>query len=272
MKRICNGLWIFLILTACFSCTDFMDFHKEYINKDGEIVYAPKIESLVFLSGRNRLKFQFWLNQSPNVRSVDLYWNDDKDSLIIPVTPTADRDSFAVIVPNLEEKIYSFKARTTDLYGHKSLFMTGLATVYGEDYESTLNPRNINALTFKEVAGEAQGLVSLFAALYEGQISTEIRYQQNNGSTAIISVKNNESEVFCPEAKAGSFVECRSLYVPEAGAIDTFATAWKTSATAFPSIYEYNCSTWTIVSVSSEEASVGIASNILKSSGNWCTR
>ena len=88
MKKIVNGIIIPLILSALISCGDFMDVHKEYI-KDGEIIYAPKVAAVTFLAGMNRIEFRYSLYKSPNVRSVDLYWNDGADSLIMPVTPSA---------------------------------------------------------------------------------------------------------------------------------------------------------------------------------------
>lgn len=43
MKKIVGGLLICTALGFVASCDDFMDVHKEFI-KDGEIIYAPKVE------------------------------------------------------------------------------------------------------------------------------------------------------------------------------------------------------------------------------------
>jgi len=255
MKQIYKGLLILLILSGFASCQDFMDIHKEYI-KDGEIIYAPKIDSMVFIAGHNRIEFRYWLYKSPNVRSVDLYWNNGMDSLIIPVTPTAEIDSFYTIIPNLEEKAYTFDARTTDLYGHKSLYLTNFGTSYGEEFSSTLSSRRINTVELIEESGVVKGSISLFSAGV-GLVRTEIRYQKEDGTTVIAVAQPNESVVVCPYAKSESVFEIRSLYIPETEAIDTFATAWTAYGTTFPPIYQYNRSEWEVLEVSDETESDG---------------
>jgi len=142
MNRIHVILVIVLALSCFAACENFMDVHEEWI-KDGEIIYAPKIDSLSFIAGRERLEFRHWLYKSPNVRTVNLYWNDGADSLIISVNPSAGLDSVFRIVPNMPERSYTFTVRTTDMFGHKSLFRSGFGTSYGDNYEKSLNDRNI---------------------------------------------------------------------------------------------------------------------------------
>ena len=255
MKKIVNGIIIPLILSALISCGDFMDTHKEYI-EDGEIIYAPKVASVIFFAGMNRIECQYMLYKSPNVRSVDLYWNEGMDSLIMPVTPTAGIDLFSVIIPNLEEKSYTFNARTTDLHGHKSLYLTNFGTSYGEVYKSTLTGRRVNTVELIDKNDIGTGSISLFAAS-EDLVRTEIRYQKSDGSTDIVVAKQNENTVFCPDALPGSTFEARSLYIPEPVAIDTFATAWTTYGTAFATSYQYDRSDWEVLEVSDETAGEG---------------
>jgi len=256
MKRIYNRLLILLLILSSFvACQDFMDIHKEYI-EGGEIIYAPKVDSMVFIAGHNRLQFRYWLYKSPNVRSVDLYWNSGADSLIIPVTPSAGIDSFQAIIPNLEEKSYTFNVRTTDLFGHKSLFLTDFGTAYGELYRSTLSSRRINTIELKEENNLVGGSISLFSAS-TGLVRTEVRYQKADGTTAVVAALPNENVLACLNAKPGSTFESRSLYIPETEAVDTFATNWTYYDTSFPSIYLYDRSTWEVLEVSDQTASDG---------------
>ncbi len=61
----------------------------------------------------------------------------------------------------------------------------------------------------------------------------------------------------CPGAKGGSFFEYRSLYIPEEGAIDTFALKWEQYENPFPSTYEYNKSAWEVIAYSDQQADDG---------------
>ena len=249
MKKIQKGFFFLIILSVFASCGDFMDVHKEYI-KDGEIIYAPKLGAISFIAGRNRIEFQYVLYKSPNVRSVDLYWNDGMDSLIIPVTPSAGIDVFATIIPNLAEKSYTFKARTTDSYGHKSLYLTNFGTAYGEIYQSTLSGRRIRNVELIDKDDIGTGRIAMFSAA-EGMVRTEIRYQKSDGATAVLIFQNKDT-VFCPGVLPGSKFEARSLFIPEPQSIDTFTTAWTTHATAFATAYQYDRSKWKVLEVSDE--------------------
>ena len=255
MKRIHYILLSFTLLFTVFSCESFMDVHKDYI-KDGEIIYAPKVDSMVFIAGREQLLFRCWLYNSPNVRSVDLYWNEGADSLIIPVTPATGLDSFNTVIPNLEEKSYLFEVRTTDIFGHKSLWTTDFGNTYGANYQATLGNRRVNAISLAEKDGIIQGAITFFSAATL-QTGTEVRYTKSDGTTATVTLPSSRNEILCPDAKAGASFATRSFYIPEKESIDTFATEWVTHATAFPLIYLYDRSGWRVHSVSDETASDG---------------
>ena len=203
------------------SCEDFMDIHKEYI-EGGEIIYAPKPDSVNFLAGKNRVMFNCRTYNATNVSSIDVYWNAGADSLIIPVDLTTGYDSISVILDNMEEKSYTFDVRTTDNFGHKSLYVTDFGTSYGDTYQSRLSDRRIKNLSFSENAG----VVSWYFAP-DDLVRSEIRYVKNDGSQAVAITLSTADEVELPEIKLGSSIEYRSLFIPEAEAIDTFATSWK---------------------------------------------
>jgi len=261
MNKIHKILVIVLTLSCFSACENFMDIHQEWI-KDGEIIYAPRIDSLIFIAGRERLEFRHWLYKSPNVRSVDLYWNDGDDSLKFPVTPSAGLDSVFVIVPNLPERSYTFTVRTTDMYGHKSLFMTGFGTTYGANYENSLNDRNI-ANSGIRLEDEPIGWATLLSA-GTGLVRTEFRYEKEDGSEGIAILKANDNSVEMPGAKYSSYFETRSLYIPESESVDTFATIWRQHSVAFPDpppppppFGPYDRSKWEVLEVSDQTESDG---------------
>ena len=123
MRRIYSLTALLASVLSFFSCEDFMDIHKEYI-EGGEIIYAPKPDTISFIAGKDRILFNCRTYNAPNVRTIDVYWNEGLDSLIIPVELNTGYDSISVVLEDMEEKSYSFNVRTTDNYGHKSLYLT----------------------------------------------------------------------------------------------------------------------------------------------------
>lgn len=251
MKKIATSLLICTALGLIASCDDFMDIHKDFI-KDGEIIYAPKVDSTAFIAGKGRILFRFWLYNSPNVKTVDLYWNSKTDSLLIPVTPSSGIDSIEIIIPDLEEKSYTFDVRTTDNFDHKSLWTTNFGNAYGTSYEETLMERRVREVALEE----NKGTITFFTGISD-MVRTEVRYLTNSGETNQVSTSRSDNELLCPDAKAGSSFEFRSLFIPEEESIDMFALEWQMSEIAFPDIYLFDRSNWKVLSVSDETASDG---------------
>jgi hypothetical protein len=237
------------------SCDDFMDVHKDFI-KGGEIIYSPKVDSISFIAGEHRILFRCWLYNSPNVHSVDLFWNNRADSLITTVTPSTGLDSVDIMLSGLEEKSYTFDVRTTDRFGHKSLWTTDFGNAYGASYQALLTDRRVNEISLEEKDGAPQGRITFFSAALL-QVRNEVRYVKNDGSKTVIALSPDKSEIYCPGVKPGTSFETRSFYIPEEEAVDTFATEWTLSETAFPLIYAYDRSKWTVIAVSDETASDG---------------
>lgn len=251
MKRI-YSLVVFVISVLFFtSCDDFMDVHKEYI-EGGEIIYAPKPDSVNFIAGEGRILFNCRTYNAPNVRSVDVYWNDRLDSLIIPVELSTGYDSISVILDNMEEKSYTFNIQTTDNFGHKSLFVTSFGTSYGDTYRATLNDRGIKSLSLSD----KEGIIEWYSAPLH-LVRNEIRYIKTDGSQTTVKISSIDNLAKLPDVKPGSTFEYRSLYIPEEVAIDTFATAWKEYETPFPTEYKYDRSSWEVLSVSDVSTSEG---------------
>jgi hypothetical protein len=258
MKTICKKLSLaFMALLFMYSCDNFMDVHKDYI-KDGEIIYAPKVDSIEFVAGEGRMLFRAWLLNSPNVKSINIYWNSYNDSLIIPVSPSAGLDSVEAILPNMPERAYTFDIHTVDNFGHPSLLTTGFGTSYGESFRNILSNRRVRTIDLTDIGG----MINWFSA-GDNLVATEIRYTDKNNRQKTVSVSANESSVLCPEIKSGSKFEYRSSFIPEDKSIDTFYVDWIEYETAFPEIFMYDRSEWSILDVSDETASDGGGKNTL---------
>lgn len=256
MKRLHNIL-ICLLAVFAVSCESFMDIHEEYV-KDGEIIYAPKVDSVQFIAGKGRVQFAFWLENAPNVKNVDLYWNSRTDSLSTSVSPTNGLDSFYVVVPDLPEGAYTFEVKTRDNYGHSSLYLTGFGNSYGEFYQSSIVNRRVRSVDL----AESGGVINWFGAI-DGMTWTDIRYTTSDGGTNTVRLDAGASQIVLPNAKAGSSFEFSSSFIPEEFSIDTFATDWEQYDGNFPALYKYDRSNWVVLEVSDETASDGGGKNTL---------
>lgn len=254
MKKIYNYMILVLSLTFLVSCEDFMDIHKEYI-EGGEIIYAPMPDSIAFIAGKDRIMCRFWLYNSPNVKSVDIYWNDGLDSLIVPVTPSTGLDSTDIIIPDMEEKSYTFHVNTTDKYGHKSLIITDFGTSYSEIYHSTIANRKLKSSGYDD--NNIDGKITWFTAA-ENLVRTEVKFTNRSGDEVIVWTPDTVDITVCEDAMPLSEFTYRTLFVPEAEAIDTFATGWSDPKKFPPTDFvEYDKAGWEVLECSDETASDG---------------
>lgn len=252
MKQTYIVSMLFLAVLAA-SCESFMDIHEEYV-KDGEIIYAPKVDSVQFIAGKARVRFAFWLENAPNVNSVVLYWNSMSDSLITSVSPTTGLDSFSVDVPNLPEGAYTFEVKTRDNFGHSSLYLTGFGNSYGDFYQSSLMNRRVKSFELTENGG----IIEWFGAV-DLLMWTDISYTMNNGETNIVRLSPEADQISCPDFKEGTMFQFSSAFIPEEFSIDTFFVDWE----EYQGMYRYDRSTWSVMEVSDETASDGGGKNTL---------
>lgn len=234
MKKMKNfGILTIVILFIVASCENMMDVHKEFAG-DSEIVYAPKLDSLAFYAGQNKVYCQFWTYNSSNVKSVDFYW--DEDSLIIPVSPSSKLDSMLVEIPCSEEKSYTIKVRTTDIFGNHSLWTTGFANSYGDFFLESLSNRAVRGFKVTNNDGE----ISWFPPA-SNLVRSEVRYTDNSGAENIVNVSEINSTTLCPGLTTNRF-EIRSFFLPEPDAIDTFAISWE----AVLPLYQFSRTEWSV--------------------------
>jgi hypothetical protein len=152
-----------------------------------------------------------------------------------------------VYVPLTEEKAYTLYVRTTDIFGNHSLGEMGSATSYGAIYESALVNRRIRSALTTGSTTEIQ-----WYGIIDDYVCSEVRYIGVNGEVQTVRVLPNEASTRCPDAKAGSAYEHRSLYVP-ANSIDTFYLEW----TPIAPLVKFDKSSWSVISWSDEQADDG---------------
>ncbi|GHT55007.1 hypothetical protein AGMMS49982_20470 [Bacteroidia bacterium] len=239
-----------MTLTAC---EGMMDVHKDYL-EGGEKVYLSKPLSVNFLAGQGRVVAELVLYNSPNVKTVDITWdngNGGKDALSTPVSPSTGLDTLFIPITGLEEKAYTFTLVTTDAYDNHSLPFTGTGTVYDTLFQASTAHQPVLQIDLTETGGQLSWTPTL-----DYLLGSEIRYVSRTDETLTVFAPAGVPASL-PDAKVASKVTYRSLFLPEPSAIDTFYTAWAEYETAFPANILLDKTTFVVVGVSDESTSDG---------------
>lgn len=227
--------YVFNLIAACvllLSCENMMDVHKPFI-EDGEKVYAMKLDESTFYAGHNQVYFKFYMSNTTNIKTVDLYW--DEDSLIIPM-PSYGWN--IVKVPAVEEKSYSFRIRTTDIFGNHSLLSTGFANSYGAYFQESLTNRSVKS--FELTDNNSNGKITWFPPA-SNLVRSEVRYKDINGEEKVVNIPSDQNVTQCPGLSVNKF-DVRSFFLPEPNAMDTFDIAWQ----ELVPIYKIPTKGWTV--------------------------
>lgn len=254
MKYILHFFLYLCILTGVASCDKFTDIHKEYLD-GGEIIYAVKPDSVVFIAGKERLMMRLWMENAQNIKEVILLWNSGQDSLIMPVQFKTGRDSIEVVLDGLVEKAYSFDIYTMDNFGHRSLTYTQFGASFGANYAASLQNRRIKNTSVTETEGNIE-----WFSPAEGMIANELKFINRRGTDTTVRFPSTSFSVAI-DAPGGTQFQYRSLYIPQPESIDTFATEWGTDK--LPDFYIIDRSDWEALAVSDETASDGGGKNAL---------
>ncbi len=176
--------------------------------------------------GRNRVQVSWLLIADPKVALSKLYWNNRKDSAIIPINRTKGVDTIRYIIDNLEERIYEFEVINYDKAGNVSMTSRAAGLAYGQLYESSLLNRSYETIQARlgktdikwNDVDSADGIHSL-----------EVRYTQKGGRIVDTIVKSISEQMVTslPDLAANTKIEYRTRYLPDTLAIDTFLTDWQ---------------------------------------------
>ncbi|WP_423735854.1 DUF4998 domain-containing protein [Chitinophaga caseinilytica] len=248
MKYILHVFSYLCILASLASCEKFTDVHKEFI-KDGEIIYAVRPDSVAFIAGKERLMMRLWMINGQNIKNIIVLWNGRQDSLVLAAKLKTGRDSIDVMINGLVEKNYSFDIYAVDNFGHRSLTYTTFGATYGAQYTALLQNRRIKKMALYETAAA----IDWFAPA-ENMIFNELKFKNRRGTDTVVRFPADDFTVNIDAAGSTPF-QYRSLYIPEAEAIDTFATAW--ASDVLPEYFTFDRSNWEVLAVSDETASDG---------------
>lgn len=225
MKNIFSKRITFVLLAAialAFAACSKMNDYQEYA-KQGEISYTGKIDSLRIYPGHDRVLISGLFISDPKVRSVRIYWNNRRDSIVVPVTRSNGVDTLKKILTGLSEGTQNFEVFTYDAMGNPSIIVRASANVYGERYMASLLNRPIAAV---ELGADGNTTVDWGDVdRTTGVLSSEIVYTKIDGSTARVNVPITSSKTVLPSYKYGTTFQYHTGYLPDTLSIDTFYTA-----------------------------------------------
>jgi hypothetical protein len=215
MKVIIKYFLPLCLLMYITGCDDNNFMHQKYLDA-GETLYMGKADSVKFSAGNERVKFTWMLNADPRIDKSVFYWNDGKDSAVIPVNRTQSGALEMETILDVEEGIYTFRLVTKDDENHKSLAIERSVQVYGPTYISRLTNRNLSS-SFDN------GTLTISWIMVESAFIqyTTVRYTDYsipaNPVERSVRVENTDTHTLLEGAREGDTFSISTSYLPEGG-------------------------------------------------------
>ena len=200
-----------------WSCSGMYDNVDPYYS-EGEANYIAKVESVSTKAGHNRVQITWKVNTDPRIRNLNVTWDDGAKEVTVPIEfSSLDENRYCtVILDPVEEGEHIFKLYHTG-NGDRSVPTEAEANSYGDRYQASLTPRPIRSVTMK--SGKA---TITWRSLVEN-CEVEITYSTVGGNTAKKTAGPSELSTVIEDALPGGSYSYVSTYLPEEGALDTFA-------------------------------------------------
>ena len=222
MKTILNIVITFGICSLLLtSCEKYADNYKDYLD-DKELVYPGVIKSPGYRAGN--LQTQLYWNPSPDpsITKYVVSWNNGASTLEVPATSHNPSDEVQVLIPNLNEYVYTFTIVSYNAEGNSSVKKeVNNVRVYGATYIATLLNRSYNTLNPYEFL--TNGSLQLnFNKRDTMNVSTTINYTNTSGVATTKELGPDVNAVVLPDYKLGTSIKYRSSYKPELNSYDVF--------------------------------------------------
>jgi hypothetical protein len=189
--------------------------HQPYLDQ-GEMLYTGRVDSMQSFAGNERVKFTWKLNSDPRIDRCIFYWNDGKDSAVIPVNRTGPGEMDMETVLNVGEGMYTFTLLTGDDAGHRSMKVMGTVQVYGPVYISRLANRNMSA-SFDDGKLTVRWSNVESALIQYTTLGYTDYSNPANPAPKSIRVENTDTETVLEGAREGDAFSVSSSYLPEGG-------------------------------------------------------
>ena len=212
---------IMAVVLVChlLSC-DKMDASYKVYTEDKDLIYVGKTDLLQKYPGRNRIKLGLKRPIDPKAVSLGLFWNNGTSQMKMDI-PADASDTIFMQLNDMPEGSYTFDVFTYNSAGKASVKSVIPASVYGEQYESTLLNRSLKRL-FVENGNQ----VIEWYAVDSTSVGTELIYTDLQETSHTVEVKPTDVFTPLPDIKRGSNLQYRTKYKPDAKALDIFYSVY----------------------------------------------
>ncbi|MGS2740004.1 DUF4998 domain-containing protein [Sinomicrobium sp. M5D2P17] len=245
---------LFLVLATLLlaRCTPIDHHYSDYL-ENSEKAYPGRVDSLLFMPGNNRAGIRSLISTDARVQRMRITWGQDGsfETDILPEDIARYKD---VIIPEIDEGVYTFDVRTLDKEGNQSMRAEIFGQVLGEAYIADLNNRIIENITKKSDSL----VVNWFSESTSDTtlLGTVVSYQTEAGESKEIFAATAVDSTVLLHYKTSSTFSYSTLYKPGSMAIDTFYAASRIIDPAdyiAPERTLYPRENWSIAGVSAEE-------------------
>ncbi len=219
-------------ISICFvSCKEMNENVDLYLSQ-GEIIYLAKSDSVKTFAGNERFLMRFWMSD-PRASALHIYWSQKTDSLIIPLAESDLQNAVDVYVgkngKTVTEGNYTLQLVTHDVLGNTSIVDERTVNVYGETFAKSLTQKFIK----NAIYGSNDKLVLTFGGVASTkEVGIELAYTDKSGVIKHLSYSTDKIKKTLKDSVVLSNVDvlqpltCRTKYLPESTAIDTFYTEY----------------------------------------------
>jgi hypothetical protein len=191
------------LLTCLTGCDDNNSMHRKYMD-EGETLYTGKVDSVSIVPGNEKARFTWQINADPRISKTVIYWNDDRESVEIPVNRNVGGILKLETLLNVTEGIYSFKLVTMDDEGHRSLGVEKTVQIFGPKYISYLNNRRMTftvqsgavTINWKPIENPLIEYTTVFYQDYSDEanpVSRSVRIENEDTRTEIRGIRINDT-------------------------------------------------------------------------------
>ena len=209
-----------LIVFVISSCSKMNDNIKEYIDR-GEISYIGKADSVIALSGKERILFKWKVNTDPRIEQCWIYWNNYRDSISFPLNVSfQESDRYMSAELKISEGTYIFNLHHTGSGGYRSVREEVIGRSYGEIYEQSLTNSIAKSI---EYAYNGDIIID-WSIADDNEVGIQLDYTDMHDNNRTMLVSNTETSTIISDFNPDNPLYYTTMYKPDTSAIDTFYT------------------------------------------------
>ena len=196
MKNIVRIAAFCLLGYLLYGCSKQDTQFESYLSGH-EVKYPGTVANIHSRPGNLRAAITWNPSTDPSITRYVIYWNNKADSIVYTSSDHNSSDSLTVIVPNLNEYIYSFTVFSFDAKGNRSIPLDiNNVKVYGPIYQSGLSNRGYDVLTPYTISADGKlKLNFLKVDTSTHNVFTDIKYTNKAGVESLGKLSTDSASV-----------------------------------------------------------------------------